>query len=83
MRARNRRTFQNQTSSDIVRRSCRRRGFRPTATPSGDPHEFMQQDNETDWDFIWRLAERVGFEFVVEDQTAHFRKPDARRRDRA
>ena len=35
----------------------------------------MQQDNETDWDFIWRLAERVGFEFVVEDKIAHFRKP--------
>ncbi len=36
----------------------------------------MQQDNETDWDFIWRLAERVGFEFVVEDKIAHFRKPE-------
>jgi uncharacterized protein involved in type VI secretion and phage assembly len=37
----------------------------------------MQQDNETDWDFIWRLAERVGFEFVVQDTHAYFRKPSA------
>jgi uncharacterized protein involved in type VI secretion and phage assembly len=37
----------------------------------------MQQDNETDWDFIWRLAERVGFEFVVQDTNAYFRKPSA------
>ena len=33
------------------------------------------QDNVTDWDFIWELAERAGFEFVVEDSTAKFRKP--------
>ncbi|MGO9973790.1 MAG: phage baseplate assembly protein V [Solirubrobacteraceae bacterium] len=29
------------------------------------------------WDFIWRLAERVGFEFVIDDRTAHFRTPAA------
>ena len=44
---------------------------------TSDVHDFMQQDNETDWDFIWRLAERVGLEFVVEDKVAHFRKPTA------
>jgi hypothetical protein len=33
------------------------------------------QDNVTDWDFIWQLAERSGFEFLIEDTTAKFRKP--------
>jgi phage protein D len=75
-RARNRRTFQNQTSSDIVTKIVQEAGFQADCDSSGEPHEFMQQDNESDWDFIWRLAERIGFEFVVEDQTAHFRKPD-------
>jgi phage protein D len=75
MRARNRRTFQNQTSSDIVTKVVQEAGFSASCDPSGDPHEFMQQDNESDWDFIWRLAERAGFEFVVDDQTAHFRRP--------
>ena len=75
LRSRNVRTFQNQTSSDIVSKIVQEAGFQADCDPSGDPHDFMQQDNETDWDFIWRLAERVGFEFVVEDQTAHFRKP--------
>ena len=83
IRSRKVRTFQNQTSSDIVTKIVQEAGFRPDCDSSGDPHEFMQQDNETDWDFIWRLAERVGFEFVIEDQTAHFRKPARRRRDRA
>jgi phage protein D len=75
LRSRNVRTFQNQTSSDIVSKIVQEAGFQADCDPSGDPHDFMQQNNETDWDFIWRLAERVGFEFVMEDQTAHFRKP--------
>ena len=75
LRARNSRTFQNQTSSDIVTKLVQDAGFTADCDPSGDPHEFMQQDNETDWDFIWRLADRVGFEFVMEGRTAHFRKP--------
>ena len=52
--------------------------FDITTDPSGDPYDFVQQDNETDWDFIWRLAERIGFEFVVEDGTAHFRRQTQR-----
>jgi phage protein D len=74
IRSRKVRTFQNQTSSDIVEKIVQEAGFEAKTDSSGDPHDFMQQDNETDWDFIWRLAERVGFEFVVEDKTAHFRK---------
>jgi phage protein D len=74
LRSRKVRTFQNQTSSDIVQKIVTEAGFTASTDPSGDAHDFLQQDNETDWDFIWQLAERVGFEFVVEDKTAHFRK---------
>jgi phage protein D/phage baseplate assembly protein gpV len=77
IRSRKVRTFQNQTSSDIVEKIVTEAGFDAECDASGDPHEFMQQDNETDWDFIWRLAERIGFEFVVEDQRAHFRQQTA------
>jgi phage protein D len=75
LRARRVRTFQNQTSSDIVGKIARDAGFSVECDSSGEPHEFIQQDNESDWDFIWRLADRVGFEFVVEGRTAHFRRP--------
>jgi uncharacterized protein involved in type VI secretion and phage assembly len=77
IRARKVRTFQNQTSSDIVSKVLGEAGFSAQCDSTGDPHDFLQQDNETDWDFIWRLAERVGFEFVVQDTDAHFRKPSA------
>jgi len=73
-RSRRVRTFQNQTSSDIAEKILNEAGFDVETDPSGDPHEFIQQDNETDWDFMWRLAERIGFELVVEDGTAHFRR---------
>jgi phage protein D len=69
------RTFQNQTSSDIVSAVVAEAGLSADCEASGEAHEFVQQDNETDWDFVWRLAERVGFEFVVEDEVAHFRRP--------
>jgi len=76
-RSRQARTFQNQTSSDIVEKIVKEAGLTPKCDPSGQPHDFVQQDNETNWDFIWRLAERIGFEFVVDDSTAYFRKPTA------
>jgi uncharacterized protein involved in type VI secretion and phage assembly len=74
-RARNVRTFQNQTASDIVQQICSENGFSCQCESSGPAYEFIMQDNVTDWDFIWELAERVGFEFLVEDRTAKFRKP--------
>lgn len=76
-RSRQVRTFQNQTASDIVAKVVGEAGLTPDCEGSGAPYEFVQQDNETPWDFIWRLAERIGFEFVVEDEVAHFRRPSA------
>jgi phage protein D len=73
-RSRRTRTFQNQTASDIAEKILNEAGFDVETDPSGDPNEFVQQDNETDWDFMWRLAERIGFELVVADGTAHFRR---------
>ena len=32
-------------------------------------HEFFQQSNETDWDFVWRLALMHDYEIVVSDTT--------------
>ncbi len=74
-RSRKVRVFQNQTATDIVKKVVTENGLEFDGESSGDPYDFMQQDNETDWDFIWRLAERCGFEFVIEDTKAHFRKP--------
>jgi uncharacterized protein involved in type VI secretion and phage assembly len=76
-RTRKSRSFQNMTSSDIVQKIASEAGLQAQTDSSGGPHDIKQQDNETDWDFIWRLADRIGFEFVVEDTQAFFRKPSA------
>jgi phage protein D len=69
--------YTNMTASDIVSMILKKAGFDAQCDPSGDPYEHMYQHNETDWDFIWRLAEKIGFEFFVEDRTANFRAPVA------
>jgi phage protein D/phage baseplate assembly protein gpV len=74
-RSRKVRTFQNQTSSDIVEKIAKDAGLTPRCEPSGEPHDFVQQDNETDWDFIWRLAERIGFEIGLDGTTLRFGPP--------
>jgi len=71
-RSRRARTFQNQTASDIVERIAKGYGLTAKCEPSGEPYDFFQQDNETDWDLIWRLCERHGCLFIVEGGTAYF-----------
>ena len=56
-RSRKVRVFQNQTATDIVKKVVAENGLRFEGDASGDPHDYIGQDNETDWDFIWRLAE--------------------------
>src|SRR3712207_3786006 len=57
------RTFQDQTSADIVRKVGTENGLRPgTVEATGGPHRHLQQSGETDWDFCWRLAQMHGFE---------------------
>ena len=70
MRRRNVRTFQNQTSSDIISKLLGEAGFQSDCDPSGEPHEFVQQNNETDWELIWRLADRSGLELVIDTGAA-------------
>ena len=76
MRSRKQRTFLNQTISDIVKKVAGDSGIRVSGASSGAPLDFVLQHNETDWDFVWRLAKRIGFEFICDDKTAEFKKPN-------
>jgi uncharacterized protein involved in type VI secretion and phage assembly len=76
MRTRKQRSFQDQTTSDIVKKVCQQNGISVAVKASGDPHDFVLQHNETDFDFVLRLARRIGYEFTVEGGAANFRPPD-------
>jgi phage protein D len=68
-------TYQNSTADDVARKIAQRAGLHAgTVDPAGSPDEFMQQTNETDWEFLSRLAARIDFEVIVAGDTLHFRK---------
>jgi phage protein D len=71
-------TFQGMTASDIARKVAQRAGLGVgTIESAGPAHDFVQQNNETDWEFLWRLASRIDFEVIVADGKLHFRKAGA------
>src|SRR5215471_17700485 len=68
-------TYQNMTAADIARKVGQRAGVNEgTIDSAGPAHDFVQQNNETDWEFLWRLAQRIDFEVLVLDHKLYFRK---------
>jgi phage protein D len=68
-------TYQNMTAADIARKVGQRAGIdEGTIDSSGPPYDFIQQNNETDWEFLWKLAARIDFEVLVIDHKLYFRQ---------
>jgi phage protein D len=72
-RARKTATFQDMTASDIASKLAGANGLSPRVTSTRAKPKFSQQNNETDWEFLWRLASMYDYEVVVEDRTLWFR----------
>ncbi|MGI8802031.1 MAG: VgrG-related protein [Solirubrobacteraceae bacterium] len=73
-RTRRTETYQQMSVSDIARKVISRGGLKPEVDAATDVRAFVQQSNETDLAFLWRLAQSVGFEVVVVGDTLHFRR---------
>ena len=75
-------THQDKTFSDIAGSVATAAGLgRGTIdSDSAGSHKFVQQNNETDWTFLWRLANRIDFEVVVSDKKLNFRRAGSARR---
>jgi phage protein D len=72
-------TYQDMTIGDIAQKVAQRAGFQAgEIAGGGGVHHFVQQSNETDWEFLWRLARRVDCDVVVEKRVLHFRKASAK-----
>lgn len=68
------RTFQQMSASDMARKVAGESGLSVGEIKSSSVvHEFFQQSNETDWDFLWRLALMHDYEVVVFDAKLNFR----------
>ena len=44
-------------------------------------YHYVMQYNQTDWEFLWARARRLGYQVYVEDKTLYFQKADAHRGD--
>lgn len=55
------RTFQDMTIADIARKVITDAGLQADVAATTGVSAFEQQSNETDWNFLWRLAARCGF----------------------
>lgn len=67
-------TYQNSSIGDIVKKVAARASVQTDRVDdAGGVQDFVQQTNETDWQFIQRLADRVGNEAVVCGSKLSFR----------
>lgn len=75
-RGRYNRSFLNETDSGIVRKIASEVGIQiGKVDPSGEPHEYVFQENQTNMEFLRERAARIGFELFIQDNKLYFRKP--------
>lgn len=77
-RGRYNRSFQNMTDSDIIKKIAKEVGIDAddtTIDASGEPHDYVFQENQTNMEFFRERAARIGFELFIQDGKLHFRKP--------
>ena len=73
-RARKTRTFQGQRSSEIVSKLAGEAGLRASVDSTSERHDFFQQNNETDYEFVKRLASMHNYEAHVDGLVLHFKE---------
>jgi phage protein D len=73
-RGRKTRTFQKMTTSNIVQKLAQEAGLSAKAEATSGQHEFVQQNNETDWEFLQRLGSMHDYEAFVDGRALVFRK---------
>lgn len=83
-RGRHNRSFLNETDSDIVHKIAAEVGIKVgQIDKSGEPHDYVFQENQTNMEFLRERAARIGFELFIQlnKQTQvnelHFHKPKA------
>jgi phage protein D len=59
------RSFQNVTDADIVSQVAADHGFDTDIDPTREVHEYVLQSSESDYAFLRRRAERIGFDTIV------------------
>ncbi|MBD2681286.1 MULTISPECIES: VgrG-related protein [Nostoc] len=76
-RGRYNRSFLNQTDSDIVRKVASEVSIQlGKIEESGETHEYIFQENQTNMEFLQKRAALIGFLLYIQDNKLHFHKPE-------
>jgi uncharacterized protein involved in type VI secretion and phage assembly len=78
-RQRKSRTFLNVSDGDIVAQVAREYGLSVQVDNIGTHHAHLYQDNQTDWEFVRKLANQSGCELFIDmdHKALVFRRPSA------
>ncbi|MDZ8050647.1 MAG: VgrG-related protein [Aulosira sp. ZfuVER01] len=77
-RGRYNRSFLNKTDSDIVEQIASEVGIKVgKIDASGEVHEYVFQENQTNMEFLRERAARIGFELFIQNDKIYFRKPES------
>lgn len=78
-RGRFNRSFLNMTDSDIVKKIAREADIQlGKIDPSGEPYEYIFQENQTNMEFLRERAALIGFELFIEGDKINFCQPENR-----
>jgi phage protein D/phage baseplate assembly protein gpV len=75
-RGRHVRTFQQVTDADVVSRIAQDAGLQADADSDSNQHEYLIQDNLSDYSFLSERALLAGMELSVDDETVKFKRPN-------
>ncbi len=78
MRGRKTKVFRQRKDSAIVQEIAQRVGLQVQAEDTQVVHEYVQQNNQTDWAFLQERADRIGYELLVTGRQLHFRPSQQR-----
>ncbi len=80
-RGRNTQVFKNMSDSDIASQIAQREGFQADVQSTSPVHDYVLQDNQTDWEFLRQRAAIYGFEVQVAGKTVLFKPPPSKERE--
>lgn len=69
------RSFTNVKDSDIAGKIADELSFSKDIQATREVHEYVLQNNQTNWEFLQERAARLGFELQVRDKALVFRPP--------
>lgn len=69
------RSFLSMTDSDIAKKIADELGLSADVESTREVHEYLLQNNQTNWEFLQERATRLGFELQVREKKLVFRPP--------